>query len=198
MTPRFWGQSKTLNRANGGTVTTGSFGRAPVHHRGTRSGEERGTPLMALHPSADVWVLAASAAGAPKHPRLVPQPRRSPRPRHRDPRRRHRRCPRPRPHRRRARRGLGSLHHRRLPRAREAHDARHLRHRTHPPLTHSPTSAPDPPSLRPTRGQCTTSPKVDATRRRSGSVLSTAFRRVTSLSVPSNTAQHSCSPSFDT
>ncbi|PPG18046.1 nitroreductase family deazaflavin-dependent oxidoreductase [Rathayibacter sp. AY1C6] len=57
-------------RANGGTVTTGGFGRSLVlvHHRGARSGEERVTPLMALHPSDDVWLLAASAAGAPKHP----------------------------------------------------------------------------------------------------------------------------------
>ncbi|MBO0983223.1 nitroreductase family deazaflavin-dependent oxidoreductase [Rathayibacter sp. SD072] len=57
-------------RANGGTVTTAGFGRslALLHHVGARSGEERVAPLMALHPSADVRFLAASAAGAPKHP----------------------------------------------------------------------------------------------------------------------------------
>ncbi|WP_200919760.1 nitroreductase/quinone reductase family protein [Rathayibacter sp. Leaf296] len=57
-------------RANGGTVTTAGFGRSLVllHHVGARSGEERIAPLMALHPSEDVWLLAASAAGAPKHP----------------------------------------------------------------------------------------------------------------------------------
>ncbi|MCM6761293.1 nitroreductase family deazaflavin-dependent oxidoreductase [Rathayibacter sp. ZW T2_19] len=57
-------------RANGGTVTTAGFGRSLVllHHLGARSREERVSPLMALHPSADVWLLAASAAGAPKHP----------------------------------------------------------------------------------------------------------------------------------
>ncbi|MBF4461064.1 MULTISPECIES: nitroreductase/quinone reductase family protein [unclassified Rathayibacter] len=57
-------------RANGGTVTTAGFGRnlVLVHHFGARSGEERVTPLMALRPSDDVWLIAASAAGAPKHP----------------------------------------------------------------------------------------------------------------------------------
>ncbi|QHF22670.1 nitroreductase family deazaflavin-dependent oxidoreductase [Rathayibacter sp. VKM Ac-2804] len=57
-------------RANGGTVTTAGFGRSLVlvHHTGARSGEERIAPLMGLHPSDDVWLIAASAAGAPKHP----------------------------------------------------------------------------------------------------------------------------------
>ncbi|QHC57163.1 nitroreductase/quinone reductase family protein [Rathayibacter sp. VKM Ac-2760] len=57
-------------RANGGTVTTAGFGRSLVlvHHTGARSGEERIAPLMGLHPSPDVWLIAASAAGAPKHP----------------------------------------------------------------------------------------------------------------------------------
>ncbi|OOB92459.1 nitroreductase family deazaflavin-dependent oxidoreductase [Rathayibacter sp. VKM Ac-2630] len=57
-------------RANGGTVTTAGFGRSLVllHYVGARSGEERIAPLMALHPSDDVRLLAASAAGAPKHP----------------------------------------------------------------------------------------------------------------------------------
>lgn len=57
-------------RANGGTVTTAGFGRSLVlvHHTGARSGEERVAPLMGLHPSDDVWLIAASAAGAPKHP----------------------------------------------------------------------------------------------------------------------------------
>lgn len=57
-------------RANGGTVTTAGFGRSLVlvHHTGARSGEERVAPLMGLHPSDDVWLIAASAAGAPRNP----------------------------------------------------------------------------------------------------------------------------------
>ncbi|SMH49334.1 deazaflavin-dependent oxidoreductase, nitroreductase family [Rathayibacter oskolensis] len=57
-------------RANDGTVTTAGFGRSLVlvHHTGARSGEERIAPLMAIRASDDVWLIAASAAGAPKHP----------------------------------------------------------------------------------------------------------------------------------
>jgi len=57
-------------RANGGTVTTAGFGRSLVlvHHTGARTGEERIAPLMAIRTSDDVWLIAASAAGAPKHP----------------------------------------------------------------------------------------------------------------------------------
>ncbi|QWL31418.1 nitroreductase/quinone reductase family protein [Rathayibacter toxicus] len=57
-------------RANGGTVTTAGFGRSLVllHHRGARSGDKRVTPLVALRPSDDIWLIAASKAGAPNNP----------------------------------------------------------------------------------------------------------------------------------
>ncbi|MGI6879641.1 nitroreductase/quinone reductase family protein [Microbacterium sp. gxy059] len=57
-------------RRHGGTVTTGGFGRSLVllHHVGARTGEERVTPVMALRPSPDTWLITASKAGAPENP----------------------------------------------------------------------------------------------------------------------------------
>ena len=56
-------------RQNNGVVTANGFGDALilVHHRGAKSGAERVAPLMAI-PEGDGWLVAASAAGAPKHP----------------------------------------------------------------------------------------------------------------------------------
>ncbi|MGL5816617.1 MAG: nitroreductase/quinone reductase family protein [Phycicoccus sp.] len=57
-------------RGNGGTVTTMGFGRilVLVHHLGARSGTDRVAPLAAIRADADTWLVAASAAGAPKNP----------------------------------------------------------------------------------------------------------------------------------
>jgi deazaflavin-dependent oxidoreductase (nitroreductase family) len=57
-------------RENGGTVTTGGFGRRLVllHSRGARSGAQRVNPLASVRESDDVWLVAASAAGADRHP----------------------------------------------------------------------------------------------------------------------------------
>jgi len=56
-------------RANGGRVTTAGFGDSLVllHTVGAKSGEGRINPLMAI-PVEGGWIVAASAAGAPKHP----------------------------------------------------------------------------------------------------------------------------------
>ena len=56
-------------RANGGHVEAGGFGDSLilVHSMGAKSGVERVHPLMAF-PDGDAWLIAASAAGAPKHP----------------------------------------------------------------------------------------------------------------------------------
>jgi deazaflavin-dependent oxidoreductase (nitroreductase family) len=57
-------------RENGGTVTTGGFGRRLVllHSRGARSGAQRVNPLASVRESDDAWLVAASAAGADRHP----------------------------------------------------------------------------------------------------------------------------------
>jgi deazaflavin-dependent oxidoreductase (nitroreductase family) len=57
-------------RANNGTVTAHGFGDSLVlvHHIGTRTGSEHVTPLMALPEAGGSWLVAASAAGAPRHP----------------------------------------------------------------------------------------------------------------------------------
>lgn len=57
-------------RSNGGTVTTGGFGRSLVlvHHLGARSGEARIAPLLAIPQPDGSRLIAASAAGAPRHP----------------------------------------------------------------------------------------------------------------------------------
>jgi len=56
-------------RANNGHVTTAGFGDGLVllHTVGAKSGEGRINPLMAL-PVEGGWMVAASAAGAPRHP----------------------------------------------------------------------------------------------------------------------------------
>lgn len=56
-------------RANDGRVETAGFGDRLVllHHRGARSGVARVAPLMGI-PMGGSWLIAASAAGAPKHP----------------------------------------------------------------------------------------------------------------------------------
>lgn len=56
-------------RANGGHVTANGFGDSLVlvHSVGAKSGEERVHPLMAIV-DGDTWLIAASAAGAPRHP----------------------------------------------------------------------------------------------------------------------------------
>ena len=56
-------------RANGGTVTTAGFGDSLVlvHSVGAISGEPRINPLMAIEQGGG-WLIAASAAGAPRHP----------------------------------------------------------------------------------------------------------------------------------
>ena len=55
-------------RRTGGTVER--FGDALVllHHIGARSGIERVTPVMAIRPDDDTWLIAASKAGAPENP----------------------------------------------------------------------------------------------------------------------------------
>ena len=59
-------------RANGGTVATAGFGRrlVLVHHRGVKSGAAYIAPLMALR-DGDGWLIAASAAGSPTHPKWL-------------------------------------------------------------------------------------------------------------------------------
>lgn len=54
-------------RATGGTVT--NFGRSLVlvHHVGAKSGTERITPVRAVR-EGDVWLIAASKAGADDNP----------------------------------------------------------------------------------------------------------------------------------
>jgi deazaflavin-dependent oxidoreductase (nitroreductase family) len=56
-------------RANNGHVTTAGFGDGLVllHTVGAKSGEPRVNPLAAI-PDGDGWLVAASAAGAEKHP----------------------------------------------------------------------------------------------------------------------------------
>ncbi|MEY2849801.1 MAG: hypothetical protein RI885_2468 [Actinomycetota bacterium] len=56
-------------RANRGHVSTYGFGDrlVLVHHVGAKSGESRIAPLMGI-PVGDSWLIAASAAGAAKHP----------------------------------------------------------------------------------------------------------------------------------
>ena len=56
-------------RANAGNVAMNGFGDrlVLVHNRGTRSGEIRVTPLMAI-PEGDSWLIAASAAGKQTDP----------------------------------------------------------------------------------------------------------------------------------
>lgn len=55
-------------RANGGEVE--HFGRdlVLVHHKGARSGVERIAPVMGIREGDDVWLIAASKAGAPDNP----------------------------------------------------------------------------------------------------------------------------------
>ena len=55
-------------RANDGTVAR--FGRSLVllHHVGARTGAVRIAPVMALRDGTDVWLVAASKAGADDHP----------------------------------------------------------------------------------------------------------------------------------
>lgn len=57
-------------RGNGGTVTTGGFGRNLVllHHIGAKTDVERVTPVMSLREGPDTWLIAASKAGAPDNP----------------------------------------------------------------------------------------------------------------------------------
>lgn len=57
-------------RRTGGTVTAMGFGRGLVllHHVGARTGTARVSPVAALHPDPDTWLVAASKAGAPDHP----------------------------------------------------------------------------------------------------------------------------------
>lgn len=57
-------------RANDGTVQTMGFGDnlILVHHVGAKSGTERVTPLFTIEPADDVWLIAASKAGAPDNP----------------------------------------------------------------------------------------------------------------------------------
>jgi deazaflavin-dependent oxidoreductase (nitroreductase family) len=56
-------------RANNGHVATAGFGDGLVllHTVGAKSGEPRVNPLAAI-PDGDGWLVAASAAGAEKHP----------------------------------------------------------------------------------------------------------------------------------
>ncbi|MFD1714291.1 nitroreductase/quinone reductase family protein [Amnibacterium flavum] len=56
-------------RSNGGRVQTYGFGDSLllVHSVGAKSGTRRIHPLMALRDGGD-WLIAASAAGQPKHP----------------------------------------------------------------------------------------------------------------------------------
>lgn len=57
-------------RANGGTVTTNGFGRALVlvHTVGAKSGQERVNPVANIRQPDGSRLIAASAAGADKHP----------------------------------------------------------------------------------------------------------------------------------
>ncbi len=56
-------------RANDGHVATNGFGDrlVLVHHVGAKSGESRIAPLLGIT-VGDSWLIAASAAGAPRHP----------------------------------------------------------------------------------------------------------------------------------
>ena len=56
-------------RANDGVVTTAGFGDSLVlvHSVGAVTGEERINPLMAIERDGS-WLIAASAAGASRHP----------------------------------------------------------------------------------------------------------------------------------
>lgn len=66
-------------RANGGTVTSAGFGNALIllHTVGASSGLERVNPVMSLRSGED-WIVAASAAGRPKHPAWYANLRRRP------------------------------------------------------------------------------------------------------------------------
>lgn len=57
-------------RSNGGTVRTMGFGRGLVllHHVGARTGTPRVSPLATVRDGEDVWLVAASKAGAPDNP----------------------------------------------------------------------------------------------------------------------------------
>jgi deazaflavin-dependent oxidoreductase (nitroreductase family) len=57
-------------RENNGTVTQNGFGRrlVLVHHIGAKSGQERVSPVAAIRPDDDTWLIAASKAGAPDNP----------------------------------------------------------------------------------------------------------------------------------
>lgn len=57
-------------RANGGHVETAGFGDGLVllHSFGAKSAQERVHPLAAIPEDDDHWLVAASAAGAPKNP----------------------------------------------------------------------------------------------------------------------------------
>lgn len=57
-------------RANGGTVKTNGFGRALVlvHTVGAKSGQERVNPVANIRQPDGSRLIAASAAGADKHP----------------------------------------------------------------------------------------------------------------------------------
>nr|WP_221447063.1 nitroreductase/quinone reductase family protein [Microbacterium thalassium] len=39
-----------------------------LHHVGARSGTTRTSPVMAISPDDDTWLIAASMGGAPTHP----------------------------------------------------------------------------------------------------------------------------------
>jgi deazaflavin-dependent oxidoreductase (nitroreductase family) len=57
-------------RANGGTVTTNGFGRrlVLVHNIGAKSGQERINPVANIPQPDGSRLVAASAAGADRHP----------------------------------------------------------------------------------------------------------------------------------
>ncbi|MGF3055530.1 nitroreductase/quinone reductase family protein [Microbacterium sp. YY-01] len=55
-------------RANNGVVQGWGDGLLLVHHRGAKSGIERISPAMSLRDDDGSWLIAASAAGAAKHP----------------------------------------------------------------------------------------------------------------------------------
>lgn len=57
-------------RANGGTVTTNGFGRSLVlvHNIGAKSGQVRINPVANIRQPDGSRLIAASAAGADKHP----------------------------------------------------------------------------------------------------------------------------------
>lgn len=55
-------------RQNNGSVSRFGRGLVLLHQIGSKSGIERTTPVMGIREGPDVWLVAASKAGAPDNP----------------------------------------------------------------------------------------------------------------------------------